>query len=65
MILHVEHPQLGEFPMPGIVPKLSRTPGEVKHAGPEVMGKHNEEVYQGLLGYSQDQLKVLEEKKII
>lgn len=65
MIIYKEHPQLGEFPMPGIVPKLSRTPGEVKHVGPEAMGKHNTEIYHELLGYDLEQLKELKEKKII
>ncbi|MBY0149460.1 CaiB/BaiF CoA-transferase family protein [Neobacillus niacini] len=65
MIIKVEHPQLGEFPMPGIVPKLSRTPGKVKHVGPDVMGKHNVEVYQELLGFNEEKLKELQEKRII
>jgi formyl-CoA transferase len=65
MIIKVEHPQLGEFPMPGIVPKLSRTPGKVKNVGPDVMGKHNVEVYQELLGFDDEKLKELQEKRII
>ena len=65
MILHVEHPKLGDFPMPGIVPKLSRTPGEVKHVGPEVMGKHNQEIYHDLLGYHQEKIEDLLKKRII
>ena len=65
MIIHKEHPQLGDFPMPGIVPKLSRTPGQVKHVGPEAMGKHNKEIYHELLGYDLEKLKELAEKKII
>jgi formyl-CoA transferase len=65
MIIKVEHPQLGEFPMPGIVPKLSRTPGKVKDVGPDVMGKHNVEVYQELLGFDDEKLKELQEKRII
>jgi formyl-CoA transferase len=65
MIIKVEHPQLGEFPMPGIVPKLSRTPGKVKHVGPDVVGKHNVEVYQELLGFDDEKLKELQEKRII
>ena len=65
MILHVEHPKLGDFPMPGIVPKLSRTPGEVKHVGPEVMGKHNQEIYYDLLGYDQEKMEDLMKKRII
>ena len=65
MIIKVDHPQLGEFPMPGIVPKLSRTPGEVKHAGPEAMGKHNNDIYSGLLGFDEDRLEELKKKNII
>ncbi|WP_347551286.1 CoA transferase [Pseudalkalibacillus hwajinpoensis] len=65
MILSVEHPELGEFPMPGIVPKLSRTPGKVKHPGPEKVGKHNEEVYTQLLGYSEEELEEWRESNII
>lgn len=65
MIIKAEHPQLGEFPMPGIVPKLSRTPGKVKFVGGEVMGKHNEEIYQGLLGLSNEEMEKLKEERII
>ncbi|HWJ79056.1 CoA transferase [Ureibacillus composti] len=65
MIIKVDHPQLGEFPMPGIVPKLSRTPGEVKHPGPELMGKHNKDVYQSLLGFTDERIEELLEKNII
>ena len=28
------HPQLGDFPMQNVVPKLSVTPGEVRWVGP-------------------------------
>lgn len=65
MIINVEHPILGDFPMPGIVPKLSRTPGEVKFPGAETMGKHNEEIYQGLLGFDDEKMKQLQENNII
>lgn len=65
MIIKMEHPELGEFPMPGIVPKLSRTPGKVKHVGAEVMGKHNEEIYGELLNYSNDKIEDLRQKGII
>src|SRR5207249_10010503 len=36
--------------MPGIVPQLSRTPGQVTSAGPVAVGQHNEEIYCGRLG---------------
>jgi len=65
MIVNVQHPVLGQFPMPGIVPKLSRTPGSIREPGAEVMGKHNEEVYGNLLGYTKEMLEQLKRENII
>jgi formyl-CoA transferase len=65
MIVNVEHPELGDFPMPGVVPKLSRTPGKVNHVGPEVMGKHNDEVYREWLGFSEEEVQKLKETSVI
>ena len=65
MIIKREHPTLGEFPMPGVVPKLSRTPGEVKHVGAERAGKDNALIYGKILEYGEDKLKELEEREII
>ncbi|PPA69030.1 CaiB/BaiF CoA transferase family protein [Jeotgalibacillus proteolyticus] len=65
MIVTVDHPELGDFPMPGVVPKLSRTPGKIKFPGAERMGKHNGEVYKNLLEYSSEELKGLQERGII
>lgn len=65
MIIKREHPKIGEFPMPGIVPKLSRTPGEVKQVGAEYIGKHNEEVYRELLNYDKEKLNNLIYKQVI
>jgi crotonobetainyl-CoA:carnitine CoA-transferase CaiB-like acyl-CoA transferase len=41
--------------MPGVIPKLSATPGRVVSAGPPI-GKHNAEVYGGLLKKSEAEL---------
>lgn len=65
MIIQVEHPKLGEFPMPGIVPKLSRTPGKVKHVGSTEMGEHNKDIYEKLLNFCDEKLAELKEKQII
>jgi formyl-CoA transferase len=32
------------------VPRLTATPGEIRHAGPRELGGDNEEVYLGRLG---------------
>jgi formyl-CoA transferase len=44
---------------PGVVPKLSRTPGAVRWAGPPRAGTHNDEVYGDLLGLDRPQLDEL------
>lgn len=49
--------------MEGIFPKLSATPGEVRHAGPE-MGADNDEVY-AKLGLSADDIAALQRDGII
>nr|WP_170008646.1 CoA transferase [Bacillus fonticola] len=65
MIVNVDHPQLGNFPMPGIVPKLSRTPGKIKSAGAETVGKNNGDVYRHMLDLSEEDIRSLREEGII
>jgi formyl-CoA transferase len=50
---------------PGVVPKLSGTPGSVRWAGPPYPGRHNAEVYGGLLGLSAPQMHELEVAGVI
>lgn len=57
MFLSAKLPDGKAFKMPGIVPKLSETPGSVDWIGPE-LGEHNEEVLGGL-GYSTEQIAAL------
>jgi len=65
MIIYHDHPELGKFPMPGLVPKLSRTPGKVKFLGAEHVGQHNREVYVGLLNYEEAKFQQLIENGTI
>ncbi|QDI93128.1 CoA transferase [Salicibibacter halophilus] len=65
MIVNVDHPELGDFPMPGVVPKLSRTPGKIKHPGTSEMGTHNELIYQELLDLGDEEVAELKRQKII
>jgi formyl-CoA transferase len=51
--------------MPGIVPKLSRTPGRVTSAGPATPGAHNEEIYCGRLGLTREDLAALTKKGVV
>jgi formyl-CoA transferase len=54
-----------EFPLgdrtvkvPGIVPRLSRTPGEIEWLGP-ALGEHNDEILGGVLGLSEEEIERL------
>ncbi len=50
---------------PGVVPKLDRTPGSVRWAGPARPGAHNTEVYAGLLGLTDPELDALAFEHVI
>ena len=63
-ILRLDHPVLGKINVPGIFPKFSETPCEVRHLGKPI-GAFNEEVYKGDLGLSEQVFKELLEKHII
>jgi crotonobetainyl-CoA:carnitine CoA-transferase CaiB-like acyl-CoA transferase len=58
MIIDVPEATLGSVAQPGVVPKLSRTPGRVTHAGPP-MGQDTDAVLSELLGLSGDDLAAL------
>ncbi|MBS7846467.1 CoA transferase [Pseudomonas fluorescens] len=55
-IVRVEDAQLGQVGMQNVVGKLSRTPGRIERAGPE-LGEHNREILVEQLGYSEAQLR--------
>lgn len=63
-IVRLAHPEFGEIPMQNVFPKLSETPGSVRHAGPE-LGQHNAEVYGALLGLTADGLAELHRNGVI
>jgi len=57
-IVHLPDEDFGSIPMQGVFPKLSRTPGSVRWAGPK-LGEHNEEVLGGLLGFDRAAIAAL------
>lgn len=63
-IVEVPFKDMGTIKMPGVHPVFSETPGEVEWAGP-ALGEHNQEIYQGLLGMSNDEITKLKEEKVI
>ncbi|CAK7018343.1 MAG: Succinyl-CoA--L-malate CoA-transferase beta subunit [Desulfovibrio sp.] len=63
-IVEVPDAELGTIKMPGIVPKLSKTPGKIKWSGPK-LGQHNAEIYRDLLGLGESDLAALKEEGVI
>jgi crotonobetainyl-CoA:carnitine CoA-transferase CaiB-like acyl-CoA transferase len=64
-ILSIAAPLVGSLSMPGVVPRLTLTPGSVKHPGPATPGQDNEEVYGSRLGLSTAELARLRDRKVI
>jgi len=64
MIARLPHPKLGEMIAPGVVIKMSDTPGSVRTIGPE-LGQHTDEVLTALLGMTSDQLSELRAAQVI
>jgi crotonobetainyl-CoA:carnitine CoA-transferase CaiB-like acyl-CoA transferase len=64
MIERLPHPKLGEMLAPGVVIKMSETPGAVRTLGPE-LGQHTDEVLRALLGLSTDDLARLRAEQVI
>jgi crotonobetainyl-CoA:carnitine CoA-transferase CaiB-like acyl-CoA transferase len=65
MLVEHEDPEFGPYLGPGIVPKLSETPGEVRWSAAWDEGSHNREVYGGLLGLSDEELAELKAEDVI
>ncbi len=63
-IIDVEHPKWKSLKMQNVFPKLSRTPGKVRWAGPEY-GAHTEEVYRDLLGMSEEEIAAKKARGVI
>jgi len=65
MIQRFEDPEVGgTVVVPGIVPKLSDDPAEIRAPGP-TLGQHNAEVYGELLGLGAEELAGLASRKVI
>jgi crotonobetainyl-CoA:carnitine CoA-transferase CaiB-like acyl-CoA transferase len=65
MLLEHVDPEFGPYIGPGIVPKLSETPGTVRWSASWEEGSHNREVYGELLGLSDGDLDELKAQGVI
>lgn len=63
-IVRVHHPEFGEIAMQNVAPKLSATPGAVRHPGP-ALGEHNDYVWGNLAGRSEGEIAALKARGII
>ena len=63
-LLKVMEPLVGELTVPGIIPKMSGTPGKLRGLGPAFKSA-NDKVYRGLLGLTPGEMAALEEKGVI
>ena len=60
----IDDPTLGPIVIPGVLPKLSETPGRITSLGPS-LGNANTEVYGDLLGLSEDERERLRRSGVI
>ncbi len=63
-LARVDAPGLGEVVVPGVVPRLSATPGRITHLGP-ALGDATHEVLTTLLGISAEELRRLQTQRVI
>ncbi|GGQ35733.1 CaiB/BaiF CoA transferase family protein [Streptomyces mutabilis] len=62
-LVEVAHPNLGTVTMPGVVPRLTSTPGAITSPGPR-LGEHTDAVL-GMLGRDNAQIRALREQGVI
>ena len=60
----VDDPTAGPLRMQGVYPRLSATPGRIERGAPK-LGEHNEEIYRGLLGLSEEEMDELRREGVI
>jgi crotonobetainyl-CoA:carnitine CoA-transferase CaiB-like acyl-CoA transferase len=65
MLLDADDEEIGVYKTPGIVPKLSRSPGRLSWSGRAQPGADNEHVYRELLGLSAAELDDLRVEGVV
>ena len=64
-LVAIDDENLGEtLVVPNVIPRLSKTPGRIKHLGP-TLGQNTEEVLQGLLGLTDAEVSELRAHRVI
>ncbi len=65
MLVEHEDPEFGTYIGPGIVPKFSETPAQVRWSATWEHGSHNREIFGGLLGLSDETLAELKAEGVL
>jgi formyl-CoA transferase len=63
IVVEAPDDEMGAVPMHAIVPRLSDTPGQLRHPAPAV-GQHNREIFSRI-GYSEERIAALVQKGVI
>lgn len=64
-LVAIDEPETGETVIvPSVIPKLSKTPGQIKSLGPK-LGEHTTEVLSEILGLDDQQIAELRAKRVI
>ena len=65
MLIEHEDPEFGTYLGPGIIPKLTATPGSVRWSATWEPGSHNDEIYGDLLGLPDREIADLKSEGVI
>ena len=63
-IIEIEDQEIGPVEMQCVIPKLSATAGKVTASAP-ILGEHNQKIYGGLLGLTDEEMEALRVEEII
>jgi crotonobetainyl-CoA:carnitine CoA-transferase CaiB-like acyl-CoA transferase len=63
-LTRVAHERMGDLAVPGVVPRLSETPGKIEHLGGK-LGESNSEVFRDWLDIDESELAALEKAGVI
>ena len=63
-VMAINDPDKGEVLIPGVFPKMAKSPGQVKFLGAK-LGEYNQAIYGDFIGLSNDEISRLKDKGVI
>jgi succinyl-CoA:(S)-malate CoA-transferase subunit B len=65
MLVAIDDEDVGETVIvPAVMPRMSETPGEIRHLGPR-LGEHTDEILKDLLGLDEKEIEDLRKKGVV